>query len=312
MKKGFTLSEILMSLAVLGVIAMLTMPGLITNSSKKSLKAAQEIEKKHMIEAINTMRLKNDLSASTNEEFADKLQKYLKVSKRCTAANITQCFASSFQVTDGTVIQTNTLTTGVKLGQSNSTSPIAGMVLANGTTVILAFDPACNDTVDEFKGDDNLTTCLSILYDVNGFKGPNQFSAGPYAEDGQDIEDGKDILTQNVLISDCDGTKIGALCFAAADTAFSPVNEAPSTGPYNYWAGAKAACAAVGMRLPDKTELDIIYQNKATISGLNLSALYWSSTEDGGGWNGWLERMSDGHYFSDDKEMPGYKARCVK
>lgn len=324
MKKGFTLSEVLITLTILGVIAALVMPGMFTNSTKKSLKAAKGIEKKHMVEAINTMRLKNQLSASTNEEFADKLQKYLKVGKRCTAANMTECFAPSFKNLDGSkTFQTNTLSKGADLGQASSTSAIAGLVLANGTTVMLAFNPTCNDTVDEYNGSDDLTTCLSILYDVNGLKGPNRISAGA------DSEDGNDILAQNVTISSCDGTKIGAICVDANDTAYTPINTCSGgsaedkaydpTGdanPYclnNYWAGAKKACSAQGKRLPTggytwqdpNAELHLMYLNSVTGSGY-----YWSSRVYSGHFI-CIESISNGWQNNAPKKAP-LLTRCVK
>jgi len=279
MKKGFTLSEVLAAIAVLGVIAMLTMPGFITNATNMSLKTAKIIENKHMIEAINRMRLENQLSASTSEEFTDKLQKYLNVQKRCKAANITECFASNFQTSEGKTIQTNTLLTGADMGLANSTSPVSGLVLVNGTTVILALDPTCVDKIDAFQGSDSLSPCIAILYDVNGLKNPNKVSTDPKAEDG------KDILSQNFSVFECPGKKLGSLCIDSVDVlnmAYAPdgtyVALDSSIQP-NYWAGAPIACANKNMRVPTMAELDLMYQDKLyTSNGLSMNPNgYWSS-----------------------------------
>ena len=81
----------------------------------------------------------------------------------------------------------------------------------------------------------------------------------------------------------------GGLCIAAGDTAYSSINTCSdttwdsygATNPYcatNYWAGAKKKCSEQGMRLPNQTELNTIYTNKATISGL-ISVWYWADTD---------------------------------
>ena len=49
----------------------------------------------------------------------------------------------------------------------------------------------------------------------------------------------------------------------------------------NYWAGAKKACAELGMSLPDKSKLKSIYEagQKDSSLGLPTSGWWWSSEE---------------------------------
>ena len=49
----------------------------------------------------------------------------------------------------------------------------------------------------------------------------------------------------------------------------------------SYWAGAKKACAELGMSLPDKSKLKSIYRagKKDSSLGLPTSGWFWSSSE---------------------------------
>ena len=140
----------------------------------------------------------------------------------------------------------------------------------------MAYNPNCTpDETQKYNTSVPKTSCMSMVYDTNASKGPNTV--------------GKDILTINATLSACD-IRISGLCIAAGDTTPSAINTCTDTtwdtnltaNAYcatNYWAGAKKSCSAQGMKLPDLTELNTIYTNRATISGINLAACYWSATE---------------------------------
>ena len=310
-QKGFTLAEILTVIALIGVVSALVIPSFVGNSNKKALQLAQDVEKKDLVEAVNKMRLLNQLSGySTNDAFADKLQTYIKVQKRCTPANMSECFAKSFKLVDGTIVDIAELTTGSKIGQSKSTSPLVGMVLLNGTTVLLAFNPSCNDMVDPFAGSNSMTSCLSILYDANGLKGPNEVTSGV-------TETGKDIVGQNFSLTleplpfiDVDGVLVDLV-----DTPYVKDGDyTPSWGPPeepNMWAGAMKACATKGMSLPTLDQLNKIYLNRASIDGLVPNKNYWSSQEGTTTGEAWLQYFGDGSQDPDGKQR-SCKVRCVK
>lgn len=68
--------------------------------------------------------------------------------------------------------------------------------------------------------------------------------------------------------------KIGLLNIATKDIAFKPIRE---TGiEKNYWAGAREACMANGMRLPTPDELDAIFTLRSLL-GQFKPAYYWTS-----------------------------------
>ena len=172
----------------------------------------------------------------------------------------------------------------------------------------MAYDPNCTpDETQKYNTSIPKTSCMSMVYDTNASKGPNTI--------------GKDILTLNATISTCDGTKIGGLCIAAGDTTRTPINTCTDTTwdtnltanawcATNYWAGAKKSCSDQGMRLPSITELNTIYTNRATISGINSAALYWSATE----YNAvaWLQNFSNGYQYNGTSEYNAGNVRCVR
>ncbi|MDD3436488.1 MAG: DUF1566 domain-containing protein, partial [Candidatus Gastranaerophilales bacterium] len=80
------------------------------------------------------------------------------------------------------------------------------------------------------------------------------------------------------------------------------------------WAGAKKACADLGMHLPSDAELTSIYTTTTKNSGikslLNMSGNYWSSSEDYS-YYAWLRYFPSGGHGIGSKDKAGY-VRCVR
>lgn len=72
------------------------------------------------------------------------------------------------------------------------------------------------------------------------------------------------------------------------------------------WNEAKEACANLGdgWRLPNKLELDLLFQNKDKIGGFGLSG-YWSSSEDSSAL-AWIKYFSSGNQSSTTKNFTAY------
>ena len=300
--KSFTLVEVLITLTIIGIVAALTIPQLVKNMSDYEFSKAQSVTLAKIKEATNQMK-SNDVLAgyATNELFADEFQKYMKVVRRCDSSTLTKCFPAKFKTNDGTEIDTATLTAGTALGPTNSSAPTVGLGLVNGTAIILALKPVANAACDRIDPTDNTSdtaSCLSFLYDVNGFASPNVV--------------GKDIGAINVDLSasTCSGFKAGAVCISAANVSIVPISEDPYNSSNNYWAGAEKACSDIGMRLPTLAEKDIIIANKASLTG--LSGYYWSAVEFNAPQGAIMWNSADGGQGWDYRNVSIYKARCVK
>ena len=77
------------------------------------------------------------------------------------------------------------------------------------------------------------------------------------------------------------------------------------------WEDAMADCEALGdgWRLPDKDELNLLYQNKEAIGGFATN-YYWSSTEDGSN-HAWRQNFYSGGQNNGSKDFPIY-VRAVR
>ena len=258
---AFTLAEVLITLSVIGIVAALTIPSMIENHNNKAWKTAKDLWDKKLVEATRQMNIDGVMTgvASSTEDYMNYFKKYVKVIKTCENDKLENCYATKFVQTGDkeTEVEVSSLTTASTLGQKDWGTNTMGFVIADGTTVVMAYNPNCS-SVDPFsqEGQSGQVGCMSMLIDVNGKKGPNRV--------------GDDIELKNATISTCD-MKFQDKCIAASDiyptTAINTCDGSGNeewddrgTDQYNYcstnhWAGAKKACADNGMRLPTSQEL---------------------------------------------------------
>ena len=305
-RSAFTLAEVLITLSIIGIVAALTIPSMIENHNNKAWKTAKDLWDKKLVEATRQMNIDGVMTgvANSTEDYMNYFKKYVKVIKTCENDKLENCYATKFVQTGDkeTEVEVSSLTTASKLGQKNWNTNTMGFVIADGTTVVMAYNPNCS-SVDPFseEGQSGQVGCMSMLIDVNGKKGPNRV--------------GDDIQLKNATISTCD-MKFQDKCIAASDiyptTRINTCEGSPdheydersdSQNIYcatNHWAGAKKACADNEMRLPTMQELaDVatyIYKQeespiqwKETRSGItpdsdratelnwSISRYYWSS-----------------------------------
>jgi len=259
-KCAFTLAEVLITLSIIGVVAALTIPQLVKNMNDYAFGKSRDITLAKITEATNQMKSNDVLSGyATNDAFISEFQKYMKVTKKCDSSTLNDCFPAKFK--SGTEdIDTNTLTTGTKLGTNNITGNTVGLMLANGTSILFTLRDstkvagAC-DRIDPTDNQSSTTGCLSFLYDINGFGSPNVI--------------GKDIGAVNAAVTACSGAKVGGTCFSLATRVSTPMTIAECTAaagslgitecPYNtdYWARAVSFCGGVN-KLPTPAQAGAI------------------------------------------------------
>ena len=200
----------MITLGIIGVVAAITLPTLITNVTQNTFDTATKVFNTKLDEAANQMSAADDLSGyTTNEQFADTFAKYVKISKRCTSANLNQCFVPKFRTSDNQGVTTSAaLQTSADLITFNNANPLVGFTLLNGTNIIMAYNPNCAPSEsDKYNTSIKKTACMSMVYDINGYKGPNKL--------------GSDILTINANITSCD-VRLSSFCVAAGDTTPTP------------------------------------------------------------------------------------------
>lgn len=321
-KHAFTLAEVLITLAIIGVVAAMTLPVLIQNINEHVYAEREANIAFKINQAMESMRSHGLLSSkfTTTEAFVDELSNYLKIAKRCNSDNIASCWPTT-KITDtnGEEYDVSKAKTGKDLQLKTSTTNNVGIVLADGAALILNYNPESASEIDvgdaiKASGDSkvggkyyttNLTAGLAYVTDVNGKSGPNS----------QEANKRNDIRSFNgaAFGTGCQGTKVDGKCVYQISSYTSVTDPSRSSfvrayGFSDYWQGAIDACEAIGMKLPDKDELQDLAKNK-TWEGKPTSGEFWSSSE-GSDYSAWYVDILSG-IQSDDSKSYDAPVLCV-
>ena len=316
-KAAFTLAEVLITLGVIGVVAALTMPTLLKNIAERSNSEAQANLAQKITKSMDLMRADGGLERTYNstDEFVDEFSKYIKISTRCDADHIADCWPTkTVTTTDGETYDVSKAKTGKNLNLKDNKSNNVGIILADGATLILTYNPNAGiigdgDTVTpsfadlpigfgrtkKFAYTTSVTDPIDFVMDVNGFKGPNSEARNGKQYDIRSFKVAK-------FSKGCAGIDVPNIGCVYQLPSFSPIKagsdemdkwdpkwnsesctfwDGPCKTKDNYWAGAKKACDDIGMSLPDKSKLVSIYEagKKDSSLGLPTSGIFWSSSE---------------------------------
>ena len=345
-KTAFTLAEVLITLGVIGVVAALTMPTLLKNIAERSNSEAQANLAQKITKSMDLMRADGGLERTYNstDEFVDEFSKYIKISTRCDADHIADCWPTkTVTTTDGTTYDVSKAKTGKNLNLKDNKSNNVGIILADGATLILTYNPNAGiigdgDTVTpsfadlpigfgrtkKFAYTTSVTDPIDFVMDVNGFKGPNS-----EARNGKQY----DIRSFKVarFSTGCAGVEVPNIGCVYKLPSFSPIKAGsdemdkwdpkwnsesctvwPGGGPCktfdNYWAGAKKACDDIGMSLPDRSKLKSIYRavKKDSSLGLPTDDWFWSSEEYSDSYAYGVGFGGGGGYMDSDDKRFGY------
>ena len=307
---AFTLAEVLITLGVIGVVAALTMPTLLKNIAERSNSEAQANLAQKITKSMDLMRADGGLERTYNstDEFVDEFSKYIKISTRCDADHIADCWPTkTVTTTDGETYEVSKAKTGKNLNLKDNKSNNVGIILADGATLILTYNPNAGiigdgDTVTpsfadlpigfgrtkKFAYTTSVTDSIDFVMDVNGFKGPNSEARNGKQYDIRSFKVAK-------FSKGCAGNDISGIGCVYQLPSYSPIkagsdemdkydpkwNTTDWKGYDNYWAGAKKACDDIGMSLPDKSKLQSLYEQskKDPSLGLPTSGWFWSSSE---------------------------------
>ena len=207
---AFTLSEVLITLGIIGVIAAMTIPTLVANYQNKTWSTSASVFERKLEEALKTMNTQQSLAGYKNTaDFVAELGKHFKINKVCQNSDIKSCFNENItweiiDISSGSKsekIVMPEIKTAADLGQDDWDSEALGVQFANGTTGIIAYNPDCREQpfTNQFTG----TSCVSLVYDTNGFKSPNSFN--------------KDVRGINSFLKSC-AFRSGSTCFSAPVT----------------------------------------------------------------------------------------------
>ncbi|MCI1274196.1 MAG: type II secretion system GspH family protein [Clostridiaceae bacterium] len=186
-KKGFTLAEVLLTVGIIGVVAAITMPSLMSGWQNKAYSTMARRFYSLYNQAIETM-IKDDMALNINESRTARIAvnsqdgfwpKYFHLIENCEQ-NYDNCFASTGYKT-GNNAQPGTKVSSIISGMPNNNSYYA-FVLVSGESVASPLIANGN----------------SIIVDLNGKKGPNTL--------------GKDFWIMNIDVNGDIGNDDAASC----------------------------------------------------------------------------------------------------
>ena len=258
--KGFTLAEVLITLAIIGIVAALTIPTLVQNYQTRAWNTASQVFQRKLGEALRVMNVQGTLAGyTTTEAFVDELSKHIKITRICDNDDITTCFSDTVTWGDEEVDMSK-VKKAKNFGQEDWDTNTVAVQFANGVNGVIAYNPSC--TQNQFSNDVITvgetgigTDCLAILYDVDGFKNPNTQQ--------KDLR-GLNVASlggSNCAIELSDGTCFTAPFYPTAVTKLEcdqlvsdgyPIKECYYDS--DYWAGAVKACHDIGASLLSDTE----------------------------------------------------------
>ncbi len=316
-KVAFTLAEVLITLGIIGVVAALTLPALLTNiQSKVRAERSRSVQYKFSLATEKMARLNLIGPYDSTDAFVDELQKHLKISKRCNASNLRGCWPyDTVDLGNGKTWDISKTKTGKQLGMNTDddndyTSDNVGIVTADGTPMILSYNKKCKaidsleklswSTTDNKPLTNPSASCVAAVYEINGTGKPNKLS--------NDVV----LFNANKLGNAC-AIELNGKCFGAP-FAPNPLTKAECEAEKgnlgikacyyddDYWAGAVKQCGGVS-KMPTADDLaklaSQLYkgnpsigakeneggfqwdQDAATVLGFNSSEFkLWSGEED--------------------------------
>ncbi len=269
-KAAFTLAEVLITLGIIGVVAALTMPALITNIQDRiQAKRIENINQK-LSKVTDKMAVQSGLTGyGTTMAFVQEMSKYMKIAKICDNNHLAECWPTEEVILNDEgktweISKTkNAKTLKIPKDSQDDWDDTVGIITADGTGMLLSYNKKCEFNVDDsgfsYSGSkSNSLACLSGVYDWNGSSKPNKL--------------GKDVTMLGLasgLGNNC-AIEAGGKCFTAA---FKPtpltiaqcnaekdkLGIKSCTNTSDYWAGAVKQCGGVS-KMPTSADLKKIGQ----------------------------------------------------
>ena len=265
-KAAFTLAEVLITLGIIGVVAALTMPALITNIQDRiQAKRTENINQK-LSKVTDKMAVQSGLTGyGTTMAFVQEMSKHMKIAKICDNEHLAECWPTQEVILNDEgktweIAKTKNAKTLKISTNAEDWADTVGIVTGDGTGMILSYNKKCEFNVDDgglkydnSTGKSNSLTCLSGVFDWNGSSKPNKLK--------------KDVTTLGMatgLGTEC-AFELGGKCFT---TPFIPTpltyaqceaekDKLGIKGCYyenDYWAGAVKQCGGVS-KMPTADDL---------------------------------------------------------
>ena len=255
---AFTLAETLITLAIIGVVAAITIPSLVKNYNEKAWATAQDVFTKRLEVAAKQLNTEEKLAGyNSTMDFVNELKKKIKIINVCDSNNLSKCFESKILTADGQEVDAANLKTSALLAKENWGTETVGVQFANGINALIAYNPQTDQ--QPFNNQFSATEAsMAILYDVSGHKNPNTI--------GKDINQNANVKKLGCMIKK---DLVGGMCISqilAPGTGYSPLTKEQCEEQKDdleirecyydsdYWAGAVKSCGGVS-NMPTESQL---------------------------------------------------------
>ena len=319
--QGFTLAEVLITIAIIGVVAAIIMPSFMQDMAERINSHRQANIAQKITKSVELMTVNGDHQGINNtEEFVNKLSKYLKIAKICKSNELEKCWPTKkIKTAKEEEYNISDAKTSKDLHTRGTETDNVGLILEDGATIIMTFNPDAktpsaeggfkqykkalpigNGKTEEFAYSSNATDAIDFVMDVNGKTGPNQETdlKGNYydirsfknAAFSQSACPGGIIYEKTCIIDlgyvdpiDCTKSENAGYCNGST---FYIVD---------YWAGANKACQEMGLNLPTNVQYRSFqskfpYANYTFIMRGNDSSTYRAGVNSYGSYGSTVKR----------------------
>ena len=318
--RGFTLAEILITLAIIGIVAAITLPSLLVNVNEKAWEAQKKALHARLAQAIGQMNtlggygtyMEDEEGTATVDTAAesfilDALSKVYKINNVCGPDKLSSCGIPSKITTLDAVSEINFPT---KMSELNAKllngkhytgedgdvadTKASAFETVNGESIAVFYNPLCSSDNSLWHFAQN-KMCVNFVYDLNGEEGPNQV--------------GKDVGFITAL-----GNK-NPIVVAPIPYSTDYSTTAPQYSETEETVDAATACKTMGedLRLPDRDELASLFVNAPLINLGESTYHYWSGSvlSLGASGFGWHLGFDDGDRARDIRSNKRY-VRCLR
>ena len=189
LNKGFTLAEVLIVLGVIGVVAALTLPTLISNINDKVVARQIQVINRKINQGTESMQVRGALleNYGSTSAFIDELSKDMKIISKCDSEHLTDCWPYEKITVKQPVGEEKDIpilshVNGTEAFQmTGNWGEVMGIIFGNGTPMLLSYnkncpaiDPDSTYEVDKSTGMSETSQCIAGVYDINGKRGPNK------------------------------------------------------------------------------------------------------------------------------------------
>ncbi len=319
-KKGFTLAEILITLAIIGIVAAITLPSLLVNVNEKAWDAQKKALHARLAQAIGQMNAlggygtyTEDAEGNATEDTAaesfilDALSKVYKINNVCGPDKLSSCGIPSKITTLDAASEINFPT---KMSELNSNllngnhapgedgniadTKAAAFETVNGESIAVFYNPLCSsDTLTAHFTQNKM--CVNFVYDLNGSEGPNQV--------GKDVGFITAFYNRNPVV-------VAPVPYSTDYATVIP-NYSANSGTID----APAACETMAedLRLPNRDEIASLFINAPLINLGETTRAYWSGSIISSGSSGlaWTQGFSNGNRNRNPRSSSTW-VRCIK